>query len=107
MWVTVKKLHQYITLSIYMEENDPSVMDAVIVIGLIKEASVLHGAKNGMPRRENQGENQVDYPTNKESLKENEKPISTVGLIENATLEQINTKLFIPIRLIYSVSIGS
>jgi hypothetical protein len=40
----------------------------------------------------NPGENQVDYPTNKESLKENEKPISTLGLIENATLEQKNTK---------------
>ena len=36
----------------------------------------------------NPRENRIDYPTDKESLKENEKPISTLGLIENATLEQ-------------------
>jgi hypothetical protein len=45
----------------------------------------------------NQGENQVDYPTNKESLKENEKPISTLGLIENATLEQKKYKIHLHI----------
>jgi hypothetical protein len=42
----------------------------------------------------NPGENQVDYPTNKESLKENEKPISTLDLIEHATLEEKTQNLF-------------
>ena len=37
-------------------------------------------------------ENQKDYQTNKESLKESEKLISSLGVIENATIEQKNTK---------------
>ena len=40
----------------------------------------------------NPRENRIDYPTNTESLKENEKPISTLGVIEIATFEQKNTK---------------
>ena len=40
----------------------------------------------------NPRENHIDYSTNKESLKENEKPTSSLGVIENATIEQKNTK---------------
>ena len=40
----------------------------------------------------NPRENQKDYPTIEESLMENKKPISTLGVIQNATLEVKNTK---------------
>jgi hypothetical protein len=41
----VKKMHQYITLSIYMEDGTPSIMDVIIALGLIHEASLHHHEK--------------------------------------------------------------
>ena len=46
-------------------------------------------------------ENQIDYPTDKESLKENEKPITTLGLLKNATFEQKNTKYICTLCISY------
>ena len=66
----IKKMHQYITLSIYMEEGDNSIMDVIITLGLIHEASLLH-EKNMALNGKTVGD--VDENVNNENGKSNAK----------------------------------